>query len=490
MFTELTYQDYQAAQDKHAFAFQAVKAYMASDDFKRGLSANAYFNGENEVVSKKTMLKISSRTIQTPDGVVRRAADTIEVPGNRLGSNFLFRLVVQENQHLLANGATLKDEKEKQAVGNGFDKALSRLGERALLHGVAWGFWNLDHLEILPAVVDSNSGCLALLDETTGTPKVVLQFWKIADRKPLHLRIFDPEGIEIIKQDPKGDLDVVTEKQAYKQTVRKTVGGEEIDGAEGYGNRLPVIPLYANDEKRSEFTTAIKAKIDAYDRISSDFSDNLDRANDVYWVFNNFGGDVDQIVTMMEEIQKIRAVVNQADSSGMGPGGSAEPHTIEVPYQARQTALELLERAIYKDYMALDLSEITGGSLTNVAIKAAMMNLDLKCDRFEWQCFQFVQQVLSLQGIVTENIAFKRQQLSNDTETVQNIYTARADLDIETVLKKLPFISQDEIPDILANLDAERTTGLPSLEELERAAAGDGPEPPLTQLIHGIRPKP
>ena len=61
-----------------------------------------------------------------------------------------------------------------------------------------------------------------------------------------------------------------------------------------------------------------------------------------------------------------------------------------------QAALNLLERALYNDYMALDMASLTGGSLTNVAIRAAMANLNLKADRYEWQVRHFMQELLTL----------------------------------------------------------------------------------------------
>jgi hypothetical protein len=105
-----------------------------------------------------------------------------------------------------------------------------------------------------------------------------------------------------------------------------TVGGRNY-------NRLPVRPLFANSEHRSELTQAIKSKIDLYDRVLSDFGDNLDRANDVYWVLNNFGGTLDEVAELLEQINRVKAVANMSD--GSGAASSAEPHTIEVPYAAR-----------------------------------------------------------------------------------------------------------------------------------------------------------
>lgn len=62
---------------------------------------------------------------------------------------------------------------------------------------------------------------------------------------------------------------------------------------------LPVFPLYANNERESELTEPIRRKIDAYDNILSDLGNNLDRANEVYWVLNNFGGQTQQALEVL-----------------------------------------------------------------------------------------------------------------------------------------------------------------------------------------------
>lgn len=117
--------------------------------------------------------------------------------------------------------------------------------------------------------------------------------------------------------------------------------------------------------------------------------------------------------------------------------------------------------------MALDMDELTGGSLTNVAIKTATANLSMKADRFEWHVFAFVQSILQLIGIKTENISFRRQTISNDMETVQAIYAMRSDIDLRTALELNPYINQDDIDTIIENLDAESASGMSSMESLQ-----------------------
>jgi precorrin isomerase len=107
---------------------------------------------------------------------------------------------------------------------------------------------------------------------------------------------------------------------------------------------------------------------------------------------------------------------------------------------------------------------MTGGSLTNVAIDTAMTNINLMADRYEWQCYQFVQRLLSLLGIQTEEIKFKRQTLVNRSEIVADIAVMRDYIDQETALKLNPYIDQEEIKEITERLAAESVAAAPMPE--------------------------
>ena len=192
-----------------------------------------------------------------------------------------------------------------------------------------------------------------------------------------------------------------------------------------------------------------------YDKIFSDFGDNLERTNDIYWVVKNFGGN--DARELLAEIEEYRAVIADDESS-------AEPHTIEVPFQARQVALDILRKELYSDYMALNMDEISGGSLTNVAISTATANLNMKVNRYEWQVYQFVQQVLSLTGIDTQDIKFRRQSIANELEQMQMLYMCRADLDLQTALEKNPLVNIDEVDEIMKRLDLESVNAIDDIE--------------------------
>ena len=444
MFTAITWQDYLASKEREALLLDAVRRYKASRFFNHALDANCYFRGENTRVARKTILR--ARKIESRDASGRRRARPVseDVVGNRIGSAFLFRFVTQQNQYLLSDGVSLPQE-IKRRLGEDFDRLLERLGECALLHGYAWGYWNADHLEVIEAARNSWSGFFPLLDEMTGEMMLGVQFWQLASDRPMYLRIFEQDGVRILRQTEYG-LETVQELEPYRRTLRQDALEESITIEGGYG-RLPLIPLKANADGASELTPAIRAKIDAYDAILSDFADNLDRANDVYWVLNNFGGTMDEVAELLEQISKVKAVANLSD--GSGSAATAEPRTIEVPYAARRAALDLLERALYQDYMALDMDALTGSSLTNVAIRASAANLNLKADRYEWQLRQFIASLLTLIGCPTQDIRFKRQSIANESETVQDIATMRADIDQKTALRLNPYIQDEEIESLL-----------------------------------------
>lgn len=468
MFTAYTYEDWLSEPDKLDMIAKIIQSYRTSRDFKHALMAQRYFQSDNAGIKNKYIVQLDVQTaVDEETGAKKTLSRKVKVAGTRISSSFLFRFVTQENQHLLGNGVTLKGI-DKKKTGIAFDTVLSSMGEKALVDGVCWGFWNNDHIEEIRAAVDGLSGAVALVGELDSQPRMLIQFWRLNTKKPMFVRVFESDGVTLYKTGDDGKLREEQAKQPYQRTVLRDAAGET-EIASGNYPFLPVIPLYANPEHRSELTEAIQTKIDCFDRIASDFGDNLEMANDIYWVLNNFGGSERQVLETLSKIKELRAVANISD--GTGSGSTAEPHTFEVPYAARQVALDILRRELYRDAMALDIETLSGASLSTEAIETASKELNLKCDRFEWQVFDFVQKVLLLAGIQTEGISFKRQNITNTTQVIENIYRAAEDLDQRTRLKLNPMIPDDDIDAIMEAKAAERTTGLTDVKTLEQEIA-------------------
>ena len=101
----------------------------------------------------------------------------------------------------------------------------------------------------------------------------------------------------------------------------------------------------------------------------------------------------------------------------------------------------------------LDVHAIAAGA-TNDHIDAAYQPLDDNADDFEYFVGDAIEKILELAGIDDEP-QFKRNRISNEKERTDMILEAANYLDEETILKKLPFVAPEEVPDILAKLDEE-----------------------------------
>jgi hypothetical protein len=127
---------------------------------------------------------------------------------------------------------------------------------------------------------------------------------------------------------------------------------------------------------------------------------------------------------------------------------------MDVPYQSRESYLERLEADLYRDAMALNVNQISGGNITATAIMAAYDPMDGNANEFEDQAVNFVDSLLYLAGYDDQmEYSFKRSRIANQQEETMTVLSAAQYLDQKTILRHLPFLAADEIDGIL-----ERTT--------------------------------
>lgn len=430
----LIFQDFEkidSESKRNEFIYNAVSEFRNSKEYKNMELASKYFNSDQINIEERSRFKIA--TVEETFTITKQIAT----------SNFFFRLITQQNQFLLSNGMQIDHDKDKDKLGLGFDTKLQEAGEFALIHGISWLFYNVDHVEII-----KGTNFIPIYDEFTMTERAGIHFWQIDQDRPIYARLFELDGITWYKLDTNkynqsNKITLYKPKEPYKKITqhKKTIGTSNY-------NILPVVPLKANDLARSELTQSLKSKIDMYDIVLSDFGDNLQKTNSIYWVLENFGGDIEEARALRAQLEKNKMLFNTDEGKVTGV-------TMQVPHEARAVILELLESGIYRDFMGINLKEITGGSLTNVAIDTAQFNLSNKVNRFEFRVYETCQKLLELAGIVTENIKFQREFISNKMETMQMLYMCRADIDLQTALEKNPIIETDEVERILKRLENE-----------------------------------
>ena len=453
----MTYQDFLEASSRVLFIAQAIHEHMGSADYITARNADLYDRQKNVTIN----------------GYVRMIRDATKNPivditaaNNRIASNFFHRLNTQRCSYLLGNGVgfTHKEKRvndegvevqvdvTKERLGPKFDTDLNDWGYKALIHGVAFGFWNLDRLYVFPI-----TEFVPLWDEDTGALRAGIRFWRLTPDKPMTAVLYTETGYTTYKtRDGSAGYDFVAadeDEKPYIVNIQRTeAGGEVIAGTDSYGT-LPIIPMWGSRLKQSTLV-GMREKIDSYDLIQSGFANDLTDCAQIYWLIQNCGGMTEEDLQEFLDNIRFRHIAKVDTQSFDGDSRSAlSPFVQDIPYQGRQAYLDGIRASIYEDFGALDVHAIAASS-TNDHIDAAYQPMDEEADQFEIQVIEAVQRVLRLMGI-EDTPVFKRNRVSNVMESIQAVVLEAPFVDRETVLDLLPNVSVDMIPGILARLNRE-----------------------------------
>lgn len=490
-----TYQDLVAVGDDEKnridFVFQAIKQHKSSDLYSKAYEAKEYNEGRNTTITRfqKWLYKATGEKI--PD---------IWSANYKMPSNFLHRFVTQKVQYLLGNGVSwgsdeptikvrvpegtkgakketiitsftgkgepddgyeywyVEEENEKPVsdvaaskLGNKkypFDNQLVKIAKHASLHSQAFGFFNLDHVEMFTLLE-----FVPLYDEEDGALKAGIRFWQIDPDKPLRATLYEIDGYtEFMWKDGAGE--VREPKRPYKFKVRTSIAsGVEIYDGENYPT-FPIVPMWGNSRHQSDLDD-IRSQIDCFDLVKSGFANTIDEASFIYWTLQNAGGmdDID-LAEFLKRVRELHAVVTD-------DAVTVQPNSIQPPFDARETLLKRLEKDLYRDAMALDVETISSGAATATEIKAAYEPLNIKCDDFEYCVIEFIQGILAVAGIEDEP-TFTRSMLINVNEDVQTVLQAAEYLDPDYVTEKILTIlgDGDKAAEMLKKMNADSLSRL------------------------------
>ena len=428
----LTYQDFLIESTNldslKKFIENAISDYTSSKNYIIAKDAENYARQQNTTILKYQKMLYTLSGAAVPD---------IYSSNHKLCSNFFDIFTKQQVQFLLGNGVYFKNEETKEKLGGSeFDNIIQRLAKNSLIDGVSYGFFNYDHIEVFKA-----TEFVPLYNEENGALMAGIRFWQLSSSKPLRVTLFELDGkTEFIKYNGE-EMQILEKKTPY--ILLKTES--KVDGVNIYDGKnykyFPIVPLFANEYHQSELI-GIKGEIDAYDFIRSNLINQVDDASIIYWVLENSGGmdDID-LARFIERIHTVHATTVDTDVK-------ATANTIDLPVDAHEAALDRLEADLYRDYMALDVRKISAGNQTATAIKASYEPLNQKSDAFEFQVTSFIHGILNVAGIQDEP-TYKRNQIINEKEQTDMVLSASEYLDKETILKHLPFLTVDEVEDLL-----------------------------------------
>lgn len=458
--TIITAEDMRAAASPEAFARDAVERHMQSELYRNAVAANEYYRQRNVTINRFVQKIFSCTGAEAEDFTASRL---------RIASNLFKRLNVQRCMYSLGKGVSFVDCRDesgedvtKEGLGPRFDDDVKAIGLYALIHGVSFGFWNLDHIDVFTA-----DGFAPVWDEVSGALVAGVRFWRIDPQHAWNATLYEEDGYTHMAAQGAGSLDFAAtgEKQAYKVTYRSVPA----DGlalavdSENY-SRLPIVPVWGSDAHQSTLV-GMREGIDAYDLIKSGLANDVRDCAQVYWLVSGAAG------MQPEELDEWRARLSLTHIATADDDQEVTPYTQDVPVASRRDVLAQLKADIYEDFGALDVHTVAAGA-TNDHIDAAYQPMDEEADEFERHIREGIMDLLELQGIVDTPV-FTRNRISNVREQVETVALEAQWLDEETILRKLPNVTPDEVAKILEKRnaeDGERMAALPP--ELAANAAG------------------
>ena len=232
-----------------------------------------------------------------------------------------------------------------------------------------------------------------------------------------------------------------------------------MQGVNGNGwGKVPLVSLKNNSEERTDLIP-IKPYIDALDIVSSGFINDLKDIQLAIWVLRGYEGE--DLGEFMLNLQKFKAISLSTDENS-----NAEPKTLEIPKEARSALMEWLEGKIYEVGQGVNQAKLSGGSLTNVAIKAMYTGLDMKSDqlitKMKASLSEFMYFVVKFindrdntnYDYKTIKFVFDKSRIFNTKEIIEYLVLLEGKLSKETLLANNPLVSN--VKEELERLEEEQ----------------------------------
>ena len=369
-----TFIDNDRSSTKKKFAEVGQRYYEADHDIKN--YRVFFFDGDGQLQEDKTKSNI------------------------KISHPFFTELVDQEVQYMLSgkDGFVKSDDpalqKELDAYFNDNEDFTSELYE-VLTGCVSKGFeymYAFKNAEGRTAFQCADSmGVVEVRAKETDDGCEYVIFWYVDrigkdNKKITRIQVWDDKQTFFYCQEGDGKiiLDESVELNPRPHVLYKK-DGDDSTYYEGFG----FIPFFRLDNCKKQFSglKPIKALIDDYDLMSCGLSNNIQDTNEALYVVKGFQGD---------NLDELMVNIKAKKHVGVDEDGGVEVHTVDIPYQARQTKLDLDEKNIYRFGMGFNSAQLGDGNITNIVIKSRYALLDLKCNKLEIRLKQFMRKLLKV----------------------------------------------------------------------------------------------
>lgn len=441
-----------------------ITEFQGSKNYQWMIWGDKYYTSDNVDIMARRKL------VYLPE--MPKPIDHPYLANHKLPSGYLTKIVDQKVQYLLGNGVTV-DKSNKAIIDELFgstkneDKFTSFVQDIATTASkklVGWAYPYIDDEGKLKFVNVPPEEVIAFMD-SKGVLQMVIRFYENTeiDETDNTLKTFNVAEVWT-------DMELTTYKKAAddskavyskietcghmsKQVVNNLTGATEEKQEIGWG-RIPFVPLYNNKDKTSDLKR-IKPFIDIYDIVNSDFANNIDDMQEAFYILKNYGG---------EDMQEFVSQLKMLKAVPVGDNGDVDIKQLQIPTEARGTFLELTDKNIFKFGMAVDTTNLAGGSITNVVIKAMFADLDLKADKFQTQVLDFIEGIMWFineyfkmtgKAEIAPELSFSRSLIINEVEILKANQEQKGNISEDTRLKNNPWVKDVDEEKKLIEKDQE-----------------------------------
>lgn len=358
---------------------------------------NRYYNNEDDI--KHT----GAAAIDAVNGYLQGIGQNpLRSADNRISTNWHEILTVQKNAYVLTYPPVFTIGKDKElseevndTLGDEYAKVLSRLGTYATNAGTAWLEYWVDSDGVFRMAALEADQCAAFynpMDIGKETIALVRAYnLQNADGNDVvHYEVWDQQEVVFVNGETMEEEPVI-------------VGGREVTRMPNEFGEIPFIE-FANNERKASDLLKYKGLVDAYDKVVSGFINDLDDIQEIVLVLKDLTGESEDSLwvpvrdaegnekldadgdPLLEEVKKPVNLLQQIKAQKYltvdGTGG-VDKLSLEIPTEARDVALTMLQKQIYVAGMGVDPNPERTGQATGAYVDHMYHLLELKAGLME-----------------------------------------------------------------------------------------------------------
>lgn len=459
--------DFEALEPSKRLDFiEKAVADFKSKELKAASEPLAYYDTNNPDITKRRKMYASSITEQIEgDSVMRAVAKENKFAANeKIASSFFRDITDSKAQYLAGEGADVNavsgedaDDALVKAVTDALAEQIKRHGQAcltdALVFKAGYAYLQVINDQLRLSYVPYCE--VKPYRDRTDALVNVLRYYK---RNGCEYAEFHTAAKVYAFKNAGDDWEFEDESpQIQRVKVYGDGTTEVVEGGKGW-NRLPWFELWHNNDHTSSLTNAAKTMIRCYDITLSDFANNLIDVQDVFISLKDSYGSGGDWGEQLELLKNFKIGENVEGVT-----------TIEVPHVARETLLSMLKADIYAALRGVDVGRISGGNLTNTAIRALYSDIDLWADQAEWHVKDWVRDIIdtaaAYMGLTLPpyKITLTRRAIFDDVAQMDALSRQKGVISDKTIYENHPLVSdaQSELERVSAQeLDAAYSEGL------------------------------